>query len=346
MKELLNRFYRESEYPALAEQAAEWAESRPLAGVRVLDGTPLFRNTLTKYVALLSAGAELSVAVNPNIPFDRGIAGYIESRGIRVLSAPGKELKFDMVLDCAGCNAEVESKFGYVELTRSGEYRYRDCARPVLSADASRIKEIETVLGTGDGWRRAMIASGHGDFSGKKVVIFGCGKVGRGIALYAFREGADVTMIDDASKVAFPAFVRPVDMHDPAAIELAVGGAWCVISVTGVRNAWCGRFDPSALLASESLIVNMGVEDEFGPAVPESRVMNRKRPLNFMLEEPTKLKYIEATLALHNAAAVLLAGGGFPAGVSKIPAAVERKILDRSIAGGEIGDEIKELERL
>ncbi len=344
MKELLDRFYRESEYPALVKQAAEWAKSRPLAGLKVLDATPLFRNTLTKYVALISAGAELSVAVNPGIPFDRGTAEFVERSGIRVMKTPSTG--FDLVLDCAGCNAAVESKFGYVELTRSGEYRYAGCAKPVLSADASRIKEIETVLGTGDGWRRAMIETGHGDFSGKKVVIFGCGKVGRGIAMYAAREGAAVTMIDDPGRVKFPSFAVPVDMHSPTAVEQAVAGAWCVISVTGVRNAWCGKFDPAALLASDSLIVNMGVEDEFGPAVPADRVLNRKRPLNFMLEEPTKLKYIEATLALHNAAAVLLAGGGFPPGISRIPAEVEREILNCSISAGEIGDEIRELEKL
>ena len=45
--------YRPEEYPALGFQLAEWRDSRPLAGVRILDGTPLFANTLLKFVPLL-----------------------------------------------------------------------------------------------------------------------------------------------------------------------------------------------------------------------------------------------------------------------------------------------------
>ena len=50
----------------------------------------------------------------------------------------------------------------------------------------------------------------------------------------------------------------------------------------------------------------MGVEDEYGPNVPASRVLAEKKPLNFILEEPTHLKYIDASLALHAALGELL----------------------------------------
>ena len=48
-------------------------------------------------------------------------------------------------------------------------------------------------------------------------------------------------------------------------------------------------------------MVNMGVEDEWGKAVPPERMLNNKEPLNFILEEPTLLKFIDPTMALHNA---------------------------------------------
>ena len=44
------------DYPALAVQAQRWRETRPLAGLRVLCGTPLFLNTLAQYAALLAGG--------------------------------------------------------------------------------------------------------------------------------------------------------------------------------------------------------------------------------------------------------------------------------------------------
>ena len=47
----------------------------------------------------------------------------------------------------------------------------------------------------------------------------------------------------------------------------------------------------------------MGVEDEYGETFPADRVLNGKRPLNFLLEEPTQLRYIDATFALHRALA-------------------------------------------
>lgn len=58
-----------------------------------------------------------------------------------------------------------------------------------------------------------------------------------------------------------------------------------------------------------ALIANMGVEDEFGPEVPAERVLNAKSPLNFVLEEPTHLKYIDPTMALDNYGALEVLGG-------------------------------------
>ncbi len=48
-----------------------WRQSRPLAGKSVLDATPVFRNTLCKYLALLAGGAQLSVYAHPDIPCDQ-----------------------------------------------------------------------------------------------------------------------------------------------------------------------------------------------------------------------------------------------------------------------------------
>lgn len=49
------------------------------------------------------------------------------------------------------------------------------------------------------------------------------------------------------------------------------------------------------------VLVNIGAEDEYGPLFPEQSVLNRKVAVNFALEEPTHLRYIETTFALQNA---------------------------------------------
>ena len=66
----LSPFYRQEEFPVLLHQCETWAESRPLEGCRVIDASPVFRNTCAKYAALLAAGAELTAAVSPVMPHD------------------------------------------------------------------------------------------------------------------------------------------------------------------------------------------------------------------------------------------------------------------------------------
>ena len=70
----------------------------------------------------------------------------------------------------------------------------------------------------------------------------------------------------------------------------------------------------------------MGVEDEYGPHVFETQVLHMKKPLNFILEEPTHLKYIDASLALHNALGVALLNTSGK-GICEIPKELEDHIL-------------------
>ena len=114
-----------------------------------------------------------------------------------------------------------------------------------------------------------------------------------------------------------------------------------VISATGIR----GALAPFAqlLLDSGALLVNMGADDEFGPDIPPDRAVNRKRPVNFMLAEPTSTRYIDPTLALHNAGILeLMRASGGP-GIVAPSAQVEDFILADVRAAGVINDEINAL---
>ena len=94
----------------------------------------------------------------------------------------------------------------------------------------------------------------------------------------------------------------------------------------------------SVLLDSDALLVNMGADDEFGPDIPPERAVNRKRPVNFMLPEPTATRYIDPTLALHNAGILELMRGG--SGIMVPRAELEEEILADVRAAGVISDEI------
>ena len=176
---LIQRSYRPEEYPALDHQIRLWQKERPLSGLRILDATPVFRNTLVKYQALQAAGARLSVGLSDCIACDPEIVDRIRANGIPVVAPSDRgRMAFDLILDCAGVFAEWVSTYGFVELTRSGMYHYRECRQPVFLADDGRIKVIETGLGTGDGFRRGMAHAGDGDFKGRRIVLFGCGGKG------------------------------------------------------------------------------------------------------------------------------------------------------------------------
>ncbi len=393
--EIVNDAYEEREYPALLALAHEWSGTRPFRALRVLVATPVFRNTLLQYRALIAGGADLVVGVagldsghegagadasnaGAEMPCDPGIVEVLRGTGIPVIGvqealemeAAGRG--FDLILDCAGQFSACHPRFGFVELTRSGVQFYEKCEHPVYVADSGIVKRIETCLGTGEGYVRALAQLGY-DFEsgdslssgrdGKKFVVFGSGKVGQGIVLQLLRSGASVQVVTDCSRGSCAFLdangVPVTDCNDLDAVASLVRGADFVVTATGVKSALDRPQVVEALLASGAVLANMGVEDEYGPGVPSSRVLAEKKPLNFILEEPTHLKYIDASLALHAALGELLvnearecvaggqdARGPMPAknaGPMDPPSELEQRILSTTMQDGVIGPELCEM---
>lgn len=390
--EIVNDAYEEREYPALLALAHEWSGTRPFRALRLLVATPVFRNTLLEYRALIAGGADLVVGVagldsgeegaGAEMPCDPGIVEILRGNGIPVIGVR-EALKmeaagcgFDLILDCAGQFSACHPRFGFVELTRSGVQFYEKCEHPVYVADSGIVKRIETCLGTGEGYVRALAQLGHDfcldtgtDGAGKKFVVFGSGKVGQGIVLQLLRSGASVHVVTDCSLGSNPFLdandVPVTDCNDLDAVASLVRSADFVVTATGVKGALDRPQVVEALLGSHAVLANMGVEDEYGPGVPTSRVLAEKKPLNFILEEPTHLKYIDASLALHAALGELLLreGGAVydkAAGISDHetadslvankkagpldpPSDLEQRILSMTMQDGLIGAEIAEM---
>ena len=316
------------DYPALAAQAKRWHEERPLAGLRILCGTPLFLNTLAQFAALLAGGAELTVFYSDELGYDPAIPDFLAGIGLKTCHGTEEAAaceSFDAVLDCSALNRNISVRLGYCELTRSGVHVYESDLpdKPVFAADSGRIKSIETVLGTGDGCLRGLRHIGV-DPAGKTVLLFGHGRVGRGIEYALTQAGAAMRLVDPAQGCVFtPDLLNDADI---------------VISATGIRDALA----PFAqlLLNSGALLVNMGADDEFGPDIPPERAVNRKRPVNFMLAEPTSTRYIDPTLALYNAGIIELMRGTAESGILTPSAHIEDFILADVRAAGVINAEI------
>lgn len=345
LNSLIASNYTEAEYPALDFFRKAWLESRPFAGLTILVATPIFRNTLTEYAALLAGGARLVIGSSDLMPSDKKILDALARLDFEIVT-PATATGADIVLDCAGAFSGVVPKLGSVELTRSGLPRYEGKPFPAFSADSGKVKRIETSLGTGDGYFRALEKLGFTDLSDKRLLVFGSGKVGTGIALHALRRGLKVEFVTDTSR-HLPEFPKGARVHftnfwDTAIIAQKIHAAELIVTATGFKNALDREPLTSELKASSAIIANMGVEDEFGPGIPKEHVLGEKRPLNFTLEEPTLLRYIDASLALHAALAeALLKGEGLPAGPLEPPPELEAKILEISQRSPLIGSEVK-----
>ena len=394
---VLDEVYEKNEYPALVALQSEWSETRPFEGLRVLVATPIYRNTMTQYRALVAGGAELLVGLSgmndPDVVDFMGEWGVPVVTPAEMLEAESRGEFVDLVLDCAGPFAGLHPKIGFVELTRSGVQYYKDAKKPVFVADSGIVKRIETSLGTGDGYFRALEKLGFGgNFEGKKLLVFGSGKVGSGIALQGVRRGCCVTVVTDLKRAqseqsaqsenaknvsnpensanSMPAGdfsavleqngVDVVDCHDYAAVAALIEKADFVVTATGVAGALNAPELKKSLLSTKAVLANMGVEDEYGEAIPAEKVLNAKGPLNFILEEPTHLKYIDTSLALHAALAELLVqeaksatlaeranfeseGIATPVGTVGLrfpPQELEQRLLSIAIQNGVIGPEI------
>ena len=394
---VLDEVYEKREYPALDALQSEWAETRPFEGLRVLVATPIYRNTMTQYRALVAGGATILVGFSGMN--DGEIVEFLKDWGVPVvtpaemLEAEARGEFVDLVLDCAGPFAALHPKIGFVELTRSDVQYYKDAKKPVFVADSGIVKRIETSLGTGDGYFRALEKLGFGDFGektpgvgfeGRRLLVFGSGKVGSGIALQGVRRGCCVTVVTDLSRArsengsnrhsdaanSMPAGdfsavllqngVDVVDCRDYAAVASLIEKVDFVVTATGVAGALNAPELQKSLLSTKAVLANMGVEDEYGGAIPAERVLNAKGPLNFILEEPTHLKYIDTSLALHAALAELLVqeaksqSGELPAapetgdvatsagtvGLRFPPQELEQRLLSIAIQNGDIGPEI------
>lgn len=372
--EVINEHYDPREYPALAFLADQWIRTRPFEGLKILVATPIFRNTLLQYRTLLAAGANVFVghavsddsSETPAMPCDECVVEFLREEGIPVIS--DVDVKngsvaddFDLILDCAGQFACCHPKLGFVELTRSGVQFFEKSQYPVYVADSGIVKRIETILGTGDGYFRGLEQLGYHDFENKKLVVFGSGKVGCGIALQGIRRGMQVTTVTDSRRRNSSSDfcmslerndVAIVDCFDDSAVVAAIESCDFLVTATGVKSALSIPAVECIRSHANIVVANMGVEDEFGEVLPRERVLNKKAPLNFMLEEPTHLKYIDTSLALHAALGECLvsdykkAGDKVPfVGPNDPPGEIEQKLLMVTIQNGIIGSEVCDMMR-
>ncbi len=338
--------YSAEEYPTLKIQRQKWSEERPLEGLKILDAAPLCRNSIYKYMNLVHGGAKLTIGRNQLSSTSEELLEILERSGIATIFSDSEPREFDIIMDCAAQFINFPARIGHVELTRSGTELYQQSGKRVFMADGGKIKMIETCIGTGESYLRAMDHLGYTDWSGKTLALFGCGKVGQGILKAATERGIEVIVISDPEAMREEDRQRAkqvVDFHNREEVMRSVLSCYAMVTSIGQIGAVERTVDVEALIASPLLLANMGAEDEYGASFPAERVLAQKDSLNFILDEPTELKYIDATLTLHNYGAEYLLRNPSAEGVILPPQEVEQELLDQSMKHGVISAKLCEL---
>lgn len=330
--ETIKRRFPADDTPFLRRQCVDAARRRPYAGLRLLHHVPFTPATVLKLEPLLRGGAELVVS-SPGFmtPDEVLVADFVEAGGDWRPRETLADFDCDIAMDCAGELSDVvHPRLGVVELTGSGTHRYSEARtpQPVVSIDLSRVKALEAVLGTGEAFVRAYRELTRHALPGRVFLVFGYGKVGRGIAQHLRAAGAEVVVAEvdatgrrDAQAAGFVA----LDARDRRAVERAARAADTVVTATGREQIVSRHYDADCFRGRT--LANMGGGDEFGADFDASEVLCAKRPINFFVEHPTRLRYLDPVFYAHNLGAELLRDGRFGPGVHPFPAALSDAIV-------------------
>ena len=239
--------------PVLVETIAEFKTGKPFQGMTVGFRLHLEPKTAVLIEALLAGGAEV-IAMGNEGTTQFGTAEVLSSQGCEVLDRPGQEPEAtavhlsriastgpDLVLDngaelIAACLDNASPPLGATEETTSGAFRLREdhagqVGFPVIVINDSPLKSIvENKHGVGESVVDTIVRVTNMSFHKKRVVVYGYGWCGRGIALYAQRRGADVTVVEIDPIKALEAAMDGFDVAEPS---VASTTAEVVITATG-----------------------------------------------------------------------------------------------------------------
>jgi adenosylhomocysteinase len=321
--------------PILRALIERYTRDRPFKDAAVVFGHLYVWNSIALVEALWRGGAHLILADAHPSPAAVPVRERLEHHGLPVLPVPSAVRSGEWFLDVGAVLGRARPPRGAAEVTRTGILHYAQIACPVVSADDCRAKRIEGFFGTGEAFLRAWHQLRPDDpLPGKRLVVFGYGKIGRGVAHRLRSAGLEVSVAETEAAVRARAHREGFPTLDgEASPELKAGlaGADLVIAVTGHPGILSRQLPPAWLRHNRPVLVNLGAEDEFGPAFADDEILGgRDLPLNFHLARPTENRYVDPPLAAHLLAleALLADPTRYPPGIHPLPTAMDAWVLE------------------
>jgi adenosylhomocysteinase len=360
----------------LAKLENEWEQSQPFKGETVLVNVHLTRITLALIGVLLKAGAKVEITVSSELVTHPDALQALLAAQITfhpTIPEYKKKNYYSVVYDCGAGMKDIIPIRGMVELTRTSAEIYRNMPFPAITVDQSKTKAIETGLGTGDSlvrvihaitrqsiaaivlnWQNILVENMPNShlfltaflslinsdqlFIKHQFMIFGFGKVGKGIASALESAGTlkkNIFIIEVSSEAYIEAMkngyrgllLNGHTQENVNQIKSILPNMWAVITATGVDGAISQYFSQNDF-DKVPLLMNMGTGDEFGSRFSIERIMNRKKPANFMLDYPTEVIYLDPIFALFlKAGKELLLNRALKNGLNPIAQEIDQAVL-------------------
>ena len=332
----IRKTFSTHDIPLMNALISRMYQEKPHVGLRIIYNAHMTISSLLQIEALAASGAELITTAADHLCCDPKVIDVLSKANIPFV--PYSQLKpmdCDVVIDCcAGLLDYTSPRLGAIELTQTGVVRYAQAntAYPVISVDDTELKKIETLFGTADGFVRGLHKLSKMSLRSKKYVLFGYGKVGHGIARTLAKLTPHIIIIEheygpmlSATRDGFKAYLisQMQDIH-PHLLD-----ADCIITATGVKNALSDYFERCDIGAP--YLVNMGSEDEFGDKFSLHDVLNDKLAVNFCLEYPTRVLFLDPVFYAQIRAIEPLLEKNLPKGISTLPKATDLEILSKWI---------------
>jgi adenosylhomocysteinase len=322
--------------PFLSELRSFMKTNKPYQGLRILHNTPLSIETVCKLETLALSGAELTITGSISVhPSTRPLAiKLLRDTGIH-LELDHQKLKnqtYDFCLDvCAELYNLINVKLGYVELTQSGEQwlQQQKLNIPVLSINDSIIKKLETFYGTGEGFLRALRKLINSDLRMLKVLQFGFGKVGQGVAHFLQPHVSNITIVDispQSLNLSRSKGLKSIDARNTNKVLNELKEASLIITATGIHGFVSKNYPRN--LFDGKILANIGALDEFGELFLENEVLFNKQPINFSLQTPTLMRYLDPIFYAHTLGPNIILQYDLQPGYHSLPKKVDQEILN------------------
>ena len=328
-----HNYFTNKEAPFLFELRELMKEKQPYKGLKILHNIPITLESIIKIECLLLAGADVTVTGLKTLPPMQRALEILNDANVKInLQRDNLKDSFDIHLDCCAELTELNAPhFGAVELTQTGTHIYQkiNLSYPVISVDDCQLKCLETI-GTGDAFVRAVQSLTNIQLTTKKIILFGYGKVGKGIinALKPYTD--DIVIVEKDEKVEElikndVSKNKIISFSNIQSIKQELKNTFCAVTATGIVNLISEHFTKEDFAGV--YLANMGAGDEFGPKFSSHDVLFEKLPINFSLQFPTKMQYLDPIFYAHNTSIDLLIANKISLGYMAFPADLSIDIL-------------------